>query len=221
MTVRSPQSKARSSYSSWSADGPTAPSLTERGLLVRTTRCVVRFRSVVVAFWLAALLAGAFASLHLRPLLANGFGVPHSDSQIAADTLAHHFGDRSDGEYLVVFAGDRPVGSAARGQVQAALERAVRTVPSARAGPVEVASRRLLYAAVDSRLDFAQAKQESAQLARALRTRPASAPTSAARRRFNASSTPSSRAICIAANSRSPCPQRSSCCCSSSESRRS
>jgi len=172
MTVRSPQSKTRSSYSSWSADGPTAPSLTERGLLVRTTRCVVRFRSVVVAFWLAALLAGAFASLHLRPLLANGFGVPHSDSQIAADTLAHHFGDRSDGEYLVVFAGDRPVGSAARGQVQAALERAVRTVPSARAGPVEVASRRLLYAAVDSRLDFAQAKQESAQLARALRTPP-------------------------------------------------
>jgi len=166
MTVRSPQSKARSSYSSWSADGPTAPSHTERGLLVRTTRCVVRFRSVVVAFWLAALLAGAFASLHLRPLLANGFGVPHSDSQIAADTLAHHFGDRSDGEYLVVFAGDRPVGSAARGQVQAALERAVRTVPSARAGPVEVASRRLLYAAVDSRLDFAQAKQESAQLIR-------------------------------------------------------
>ena len=55
----------------------------ERGWLARTTRYALRFRYVVVAFWLAVLLAGAVASLHLRPLLANGFGVPHTDSQIA------------------------------------------------------------------------------------------------------------------------------------------
>jgi uncharacterized membrane protein YdfJ with MMPL/SSD domain len=171
MTVRSPQSKSRrsSSSSSWSSDGRAVRSLTERGLLACTARCVLRFRYVVVAFWLGALLAGAAASMHLRPLLANGFGVPHSDSQSAAGILTQHFGDRSDGEYLVVFADSRPVSAAVRGRVQAALERAVRTVPSARAGPVEVAGRRLLYAAVDSRLDFAHAKQESAQLGRALR----------------------------------------------------
>src|SRR5579862_5268342 len=132
------------------------------------TRRVLRFRYVVVAFWLAALLAGAFALLHLRPLLANGFGVPHSDSQIAAGILTRHFGDRSDGEYLVVFSDDRPATPAVRSQVQAALERAVRTVPSARAGPVEPAGRFLLYAAIDSRLDFAEAKRETAQLSRAL-----------------------------------------------------
>jgi uncharacterized membrane protein YdfJ with MMPL/SSD domain len=137
-------------------------------MLERMTRCALRFRYVVVAFWLAALLAGAVSSLHLRPLLANGFGVPHSDSQIAAGILTQHFGDRSDGEYLVVFADERPVTRSVRRQAQAALERAVRTVPSARAGPVEVAGRRLLYAAIDSRLDFAQAKLESAQLGRAL-----------------------------------------------------
>ena len=146
----------------------SARNLAERGLLPRTTRCVLRIRYVVVAFWLAALLAGAVASLHLRPLLANGFAVPHSDSQIAAGILTQHFGDRSDGEYLVVFTDDRPVSPAVRSRVQVALERAVHTVPSARAGPVVKAGRFLLYAAVDSRLDFARAKRESAQLGRAL-----------------------------------------------------
>jgi putative drug exporter of the RND superfamily len=136
------------------------------------TRCVLRFRYVVVAFWLAVLTAGAVASAHLRPLLANGFGVPHSDSQVAAGILTQHFGDRSDGEYLVVFADRLPVSAAARDRVQTALERAARTVPSARAGPVQVAGRFLLYAAVDSRLDFAQAKDESAQLVRTLRPPP-------------------------------------------------
>ena len=153
-------------------NGPTEHSLNERGRLARTTRCVLRFRYLVVAFWLAALLAGAFASLHLRPLLANGFGVPHSDSQIAAGILTRHFGDRSDGEYLVVFTDDRPVSPAVRGQVRASLERAARTVPSASVGPVEAAGRFLLYAPVDSQLDFAQAKLESAQLSSALRPPP-------------------------------------------------
>jgi RND superfamily putative drug exporter len=137
-------------------------------LLVRTTRWILRRHHAVIAVWLAALLGGAVASSHLRPLLANGFAVPHSDSQIAAGILSRHFGDRSDGEYLVVFIDERPVSATVHGQVEAALERAVRTVPSARAGPVEAASRFLLYAAVDSRLDFAQAKRESAQLDRAL-----------------------------------------------------
>src|SRR6478735_606522 len=113
-------------------------------MLERVTRRVLRFRYVVVAFWLAVLLAGAVTSLHLRPLLANGFGVPHSDSQIAARILTQHFGDRSDGEYLLVFTDNRPVSPPVRDQVQAALERAVRTVPSARAGPVEAAGRFLL-----------------------------------------------------------------------------
>jgi uncharacterized membrane protein YdfJ with MMPL/SSD domain len=137
-------------------------------MIARTTRCVLRFRYVVVGFWLAALLGGAVASLHLRPLLANGFAVPHSDSQIAAEVLTRHFGDRSDGEYLVVFADRQPISPGVRSRVQTALQRAARTVPSAHAGPVEAASRFLLYAAVDSRLDLAQAKNESVQLGRAL-----------------------------------------------------
>jgi uncharacterized membrane protein YdfJ with MMPL/SSD domain len=138
-------------------------------LLARTTRWILRRRRAVIAAWLAALLAGAVASTHLSPLLANGFAVPHTDSARAATILTRGFGDRSDGEYLVVFAADRPVGPAIRSEVQSAVERAARVVPSARAGPVEEGGRRLLYGTVATPLGLAQAKRYSTRLGHALR----------------------------------------------------
>jgi uncharacterized membrane protein YdfJ with MMPL/SSD domain len=138
-------------------------------LLARTTRWVLRRRHWVIAVWLAALLSGAVASAHLSPLLANGFAVPHTDSARAAAILTRSFGDRSDGEYLVVFSADRPLVPSVRTEVQAAVERAARAVPSARAGPVEAAGRRLLYETVPTPLDLAHAKRYSARLAHALR----------------------------------------------------
>src|SRR5690242_400922 len=117
-------------------------------LLARSTRWVLRLRHAVIAVWLVALLAGAVASTHLSPLLANGFAVPHTDSARAATILTQSFGDRSDGEYLVVFAADRPVGPAVRTEVQTAVERAARAVPSAHAGQVSVAGRSVLYGTV-------------------------------------------------------------------------
>src|SRR5579864_3016636 len=113
-------------------------------LLARATRWILPRCHAVIAVWLAALLGGAVASAHLRPLLANGFAVPHTDSARAAAILTRSFGDRSDGEYLVVFAADRPLVPGVRSEVQAAVERAARVVPSARAGPVEVGGRRVL-----------------------------------------------------------------------------
>src|SRR6478609_3951461 len=151
----------------------TEASTTERAraepLLARTTRWILRRRYAVIAAWLAALLAGTAASALLRPLLANGFAVPHTDSARAATILTRSFGDRSDGEYLLVFAADRPVGPVIRIAVQSAVERAARVVPSARAGPVEVGSRRLLYETIATPLDLAQAKRASGRLGHALR----------------------------------------------------
>ena len=137
--------------------------------MARTTRCALRFPRAVLAVWLAVLVAGAVASMHLRPLLANGFAVPHSDSQSAATILTQSFGDRSDGEYLIVLSADRRIGPVARRQLQAAVASAARMVPTARAGPIEAASSRVLYDTIVSRLDFAHAKRDSAQLAHALR----------------------------------------------------
>jgi RND superfamily putative drug exporter len=141
-------------------------------LLARSTRWVLRLRHAVIAVWLVALLAGAVASTHLSPLLANGFAVPHTDSARAATILTQSFGDRSDGEYLVVFAADRPVGPAVRTEVQTAVERAARAVPSAHAGQVSVAGRSVLYGTVATSLDLTHAKRDSALLGQALRLPP-------------------------------------------------
>ena len=138
-------------------------------LLARSTRRVVRFRRCVLAAWLALLIAGGIASTRLAPLLSNGFAVPGTDSAYAASILQEHFGDRGDGEYLVVFATHRRFGTALRAHLQAVVDRAVGRVPSARAGSLQVAGPHVFYDSIVSRLDLARAKADSARLSRALR----------------------------------------------------
>jgi RND superfamily putative drug exporter len=137
-------------------------------LLAQITRRVLRFRRSVLAGWLVLLIVGGIASTRLSPLLSNGFGVPGTDSARAATILARHFGDRGDGEYLLVFAMRRPLEPRLRAQVQAAIDRAVLRVPSAHAGPVQAAGRHVLYATVVSQLDLARAKTYTPVLRRAL-----------------------------------------------------
>jgi uncharacterized membrane protein YdfJ with MMPL/SSD domain len=141
----------------------------DEGMLARNTRYVLRFRYAVLATWLILMIAGGIASTRLSPLLSNGFGVPGTDSDRAATILEKHFGDRSDGEYLLVFATRRPLDPPLRAQVQAAIDRAALRVPSAHAGAVQAAGRHVLYDTVLSQLDLARAKTESARLRRALR----------------------------------------------------
>jgi RND superfamily putative drug exporter len=138
-------------------------------LLARTTRRALRYRRSVLGVWLVLLIAGGVASTRLSPLLSNGFGVPGTDSARAATILERHFGDRGDGEYLLVFTTRRPLDPRLRAQLQATIDRAVLRVPSAHAGPVQIAGRHVLYDAVVSQLDLARAKNYTARLRRALR----------------------------------------------------
>ena len=71
--------------------------------MARWTRFVLRFRWPILAFWLVVLLAGGFATSKLTPLLSNTFTVPGTDSERARTILQDHFGDRSDGEFLVIY----------------------------------------------------------------------------------------------------------------------
>ena len=64
---------------------------------------MLRFRSPILAFWLCVLLAGGYATIKLSPLLSNTFTVPGTDSERARTILQQHFGDRSDGEFLIVY----------------------------------------------------------------------------------------------------------------------
>ncbi len=138
-------------------------------LLARSTRRMVRSRRWVLLAWLVLLIAGVIASTRLSPLLSNSFAVPGTDSARAAAILQEHFGDRGDGEYLVVFATHRPLGTTLRAHVQAAVDRAVSRIPSAHAGSLQVAGPHVLYDSVVSSLDLARAKANSARLSRALR----------------------------------------------------
>ncbi|HEX7145414.1 MAG TPA: hypothetical protein VF225_08930, partial [Gaiellaceae bacterium] len=102
----------------------------------RWTRLILRLRWLVFGIWLAVLIAGGFASTRLSGLLSNDFGVPGTDSAQVQSILQRRFGDRSDGEYLVVFkvagAVDRPL----LARLQQTVDRAVSIVPTARAGPL-------------------------------------------------------------------------------------
>jgi hypothetical protein len=88
--------------------------------------------------WLVLSIRGGVASTHLSALLSNDFAVPGTDSARAATILERRFGDRSDGEYLLVFTTRRRLTSSSRAQLQATVDRAVSTIASARAGPIAV-----------------------------------------------------------------------------------
>ena len=137
-------------------------------LLTRTTRRVLRRRRAVVAAWLTLLIGGVVASTHLSALLSNDFAVPGTDSARAATILERSFGDRNDGEYLLVFATGRRTSSLLRARLQSTVERAVATIPSAHAGPIVRAGPHLYYDAVVSQLDLAHAKADTPVLRRAL-----------------------------------------------------
>ena len=137
-------------------------------LLARTTRYALRFRWSVLAVWLVLLIAGGVASTRLSPLLSNTFGVPGTDSARAATILQRNFGDRGDGEYLLVFATPRPLDAPLRAQLQSTIDRAALRVPSARAGLVQAAGPHVLYDSVVSQLGLARAATFTPRLLGAL-----------------------------------------------------
>jgi RND superfamily putative drug exporter len=99
----------------------------------RWTRFVMRHRWPVLAGWLAVVVVGGFAFLNLSSLLSNEFSVPGTDSEQARTILEHHFGDRSDGAFTVVFRLPDGVGRREYVRLQGTLDRAARQVPGATA----------------------------------------------------------------------------------------
>src|SRR5712692_7541215 len=131
-------------------------------MLERWTRVVLRFRWVVLSFWLVVALAGGYASGHLNALLSNTFTVPGTDSETVRTILQKRFGDRSDGEFLVVFRSREPLPS-----LQQRLDRAAPSVPGGRPTPLRRAGD-LAYGSVLSGLALAKAKGYTDDLLHAL-----------------------------------------------------
>jgi uncharacterized membrane protein YdfJ with MMPL/SSD domain len=127
------------------------------------TRAVLRHRVPVLACWLAILIVGVLAAARLPALLSNTFTVPGTDSDRARQILAHHFGERPDGVFTVVFQA-RPT---QRPALQRRLDAAALLIPGARPSQLK-SSGGIAYGEIDSTLDLQHAKGYTAALRRAL-----------------------------------------------------
>src|SRR5512133_2151404 len=121
------------------------------------TRAVLRFRWPILAVWLVILLAGGVATSKLTPLLSNTFTVPGTDSERARTILQQHFGDRSDGEFLIIY----KIRNGTAG-VRLKLERSIRqgagAVPGGKATALRDAKGGVVYGSILSSLNLAKAK---------------------------------------------------------------
>src|SRR3954447_5307228 len=94
------------------------------GRMERWTRFVLRHRWPVLGVWAVVLVAGFVANARLAPLLSNEFLVPGTDSERVRTLLTQHFGDRSDGNFLIVARVANSADLVERGRVEAAMRRA-------------------------------------------------------------------------------------------------
>src|SRR4051812_49827437 len=105
----------------------------------RWTRFVLRHRVPVLAVWAVVLLLGFAANARLAPLLSNEFRVPGTDSERVRTILTQHFGDRSDGNFLIVAKVADSRDAAERNRLEAAMRRAAAAIPSGQADPLRPA----------------------------------------------------------------------------------
>ncbi len=139
--------------------------------MARWTGLVLRFRWPILAFWLVVLLAGGFATSKLTPLLSNTFTVPGTDSERARTILQDHFGDRSDGEFLVIYK-IRNGTTGVRLKLERSIREAATAVPTGKATGLREAPGGVLYGSILTTLNLADAKGYTDDIRHTLRTPP-------------------------------------------------
>src|ERR671930_160087 len=139
--------------------------------MARWTRLVLRFRWPILAFWFVVLLAGGFAYSKLTPLLSNTFTVPGTDSERARTILQDHFGDRSDGEFLIIYK-IRNGTAGVRLKLERSIRRAATAVPTGKATALREAQGGVVYGSILTTLNLAQAKGYTDDIRRKLTTPP-------------------------------------------------
>src|SRR6266700_3557235 len=121
------------------------------------TRFVLRFRWLILALWLVVLVAGGVATGKLTPLLSNTFTVPGTDSERARTILQDRFGDRSDGEFLVIYRIHNGAADA-RLKLERSIREAAKAVPGGKPTSLREAPGGVVYGSILSSLNLADAK---------------------------------------------------------------
>jgi uncharacterized membrane protein YdfJ with MMPL/SSD domain len=125
--------------------------------VARWTRLVLRLRWPILVFWLIVLLAGGYASSKLTPLLQNTFTVPGTDSERAREILQKHFGDRSDGEFLVVYTIENGTAGVTL-RIERSLRQAAKAVPTGQPTALRYERDSVVYGSILTTLNLAKAK---------------------------------------------------------------
>jgi RND superfamily putative drug exporter len=139
--------------------------------MVGWTRVVLRFRWPILAAWLVILLAGGVAASKLPALLSNTFTVPGSDSERARTILQDHFGDRSDGEFLIIYK-VRNGTAGVRLKLERSIREAAKAVPTGQATGLRDAKGGVVYGSILTTLNLAKAKSYTDDIRRKLRAPP-------------------------------------------------
>jgi uncharacterized membrane protein YdfJ with MMPL/SSD domain len=139
--------------------------------MVGWTRAVLRLRWPILGVWLVILLAGAIATAKLPPLLSNTFTVPGTDSERARTILQDHFGDRSDGEFLIIYK-VRNGTAGVRLKLERSIREAATAVPTGQATSLRDARDGVVYGSILTTLNLAKAKGYTDDIRGALRAPP-------------------------------------------------
>src|SRR5438552_9334575 len=139
--------------------------------MARWTRVVLRFRWPIVVAWVLVILAGGYATTRLSPLLSNTFTVPGTDSERARTILQEHFGDRSDGEFLVIYRVRRPTPGLGP-RLGRSIRAGAQAVPSGKATGLRDEPGGVVYGSILSSLNLAKAKGYTDDVLRKLRPPP-------------------------------------------------
>ena len=137
------------------------------GVLERWTRAVIKWRIVVISFWVAVVVVGALASSQLSSLLTTSLTVPGTSSAQADTILIHKFHENIEGTFTVVLDFHQAT-SAQIAHLEAEIARAALSVPTATVSE-ERAVTGVLYANVNTSLDLAKAADDTDLLRRSLK----------------------------------------------------
>jgi RND superfamily putative drug exporter len=136
-------------------------------MLERWTRVVVRWRIVMVAFWIAIVVLGVFSAGRLPRLLSTSLAVPGASSEQADAILTQHFRENIEGTFTVVFHVANPSAPTLHAMDQrfAAAAGAVPTAHVMALTPVAG----IVYGNVGTSLDLQQAASYTGALRHALK----------------------------------------------------
>src|SRR2546421_10952123 len=124
--------------------------------MLRWVDWVIRHRKRVIGAWIVVFVLGVAATSGLGALLTNRFSVPGSDAERGLNITKQRFHERGEGAFtlVVVPKPGTPINDPAfRAAAQEAAQRAAGVLKGGKAGPLQPAAARALYAQISTDLE--------------------------------------------------------------------